>query len=161
VPPRTWLAAPDEAGAVARLLVEFRDWYGVASPPEDSFLASVRRLIDEPGTEFLLGAPSEGAPPAGVCQLRFRHSVWTAAEDCWLEDLFVREQARRSGLGKVLLDAALDRARARGCRRVELDTSERNEAALRLYHGAGFSEHSKSEPPARDLFLGLYFEPRG
>ena len=35
----------------------------------------------------------------GVAQIRFRWSVWKTAEDCWLEDLYVRESARRAGSG--------------------------------------------------------------
>jgi GNAT superfamily N-acetyltransferase len=158
--PRVWLAGPPEAQTVAGLLVEFRDWYGARAPSPQSFHRSVRRIMEEGDGEFLLGATGEGGEPAGVCQLRFRHSVWMDAEDCWLEDLFVRQRARGAGLGAALLGAALDRARERGCGRVELDTSESNQAALRLYRRFGFSEHSKSAPPARDLFLGLYFEPR-
>jgi GNAT superfamily N-acetyltransferase len=153
-----WVAEPLEAEAVARLLSGFRDHYGRDWPSDNSILASVERLIETPDTEYLLAAADAGAPPAGVCQLRFRHSIWMAAEDCWLEDLFVEETARGAGLGAGLVTLALERARERGCRRVELDTSESNDAALRLYHRFGFSESAKSTPPARDLFLGLYFD---
>ena len=139
---RVWRAAPQEAAAVAGLLVEFRNHLGFDSPSDNAFLASVERIIEDPGTEYLLGAPQVGAPPAGVVQLRFRWSVWRAAEDCELEDLFVSATARRSGLGRALLDAAIDRARARGCRRIKLDTAERNEAALALYRLAGFSDEA-------------------
>jgi GNAT superfamily N-acetyltransferase len=153
-----WVAEPLEAEAVAGLLVEFRDHYGRDWPSENSILASVERLIERPDTEYLLGSADADSPPTGVCQLRFRHSVWMAAEDCWLEDLFVRADARGGGLGGALVELALDRARARGCRRVELDTSESNEGARRFYARYGFSESAKSTPPARDLFLGLYFD---
>ena len=146
-----WVAEPPEAEAVARLLVGFRNHYGRDWPSDNSILASVERLIEQPDTEYLLGSAETAAPPAGVCQLRFRHSVWMAAEDCWLEDLYVEERARRSGCGAALVEAALERARARGCRRVELDTNEDNAAALALYHRFGFSERAKG--PDRSLFL--------
>jgi GNAT superfamily N-acetyltransferase len=155
VAPTAWLAEPHEAETVARLLVAFRDHYGHDWPSENAFLASVESLIERPDTEYLLGTPNEDSAPAGVCQLRYRHSVWTAAEDCWLEDLFVRSGARGAGLGAALVELALKRARAHGCRRVELDTSEANQGALALYERFGFSASSKSRPPARDLFLGV------
>ena len=151
---RAWVAKPHEAETVARLLVEFRDHNGSQWPSANSFLASVERLIERRGTEFLLGAPDEDSPPAGVCQLRFRFSVWMAAEDCWVEDLFVREDARRSGLGAALVGLALERARARGCRRIELDTNECNAPALALYERFGLVPHSKGGR-GRDLFLGV------
>jgi GNAT superfamily N-acetyltransferase len=112
-----WLARRDEVEVVTRLLAQFRDHMGHDWPPDDSLGASVRRLIDDPNTEYWLAAPDEGAPAAAICQLRFRHSVWTSAEDCWLEDLFVRAEARRQGLARALVQRALDRARERGCRR--------------------------------------------
>jgi ribosomal protein S18 acetylase RimI-like enzyme len=74
-----------------------------------------------------------------VTQLRFRWSVWRASEDCLLEDLYVSPAARGSGLGRALVAATIERARARGARRIELDTAERNEAAVKLYTSFGFS----------------------
>ncbi|MDX6675442.1 MAG: hypothetical protein QOH11_2860 [Solirubrobacteraceae bacterium] len=159
--PRAWVAEPAEAEIVAGLLVEFRDHNGYDWPSPNSFLASVERLIEQRDTEFLLGTPHDDSPPAGVCQLRYRHSVWKAADDCWLEDLFVREGARGVGLGAALVSLSLERARARACRRVELDTNEANEAALALYRRMGFSDHSKSpDARGRDLFLGTALEER-
>lgn len=58
--------------------------------------------------------------------------------ECTLEDLFVREETRGAGLGRALVDAALERARARGCRRIQLDVNEANPAAVALYESAGF-----------------------
>lgn len=158
MPPPVWLAGPDEAETVGRLLVEFRDLLGTDWPSENAILASVERLLEDRETEFLVSAPDEDAAPAGVCQLRYRWAVWTAAPDCWLEDLYVTRAARGRGVGVALVEAALERARARGCRRIELDTSEGNQAALRLYERMGFSPSSKSDAPTRDLFLGRRLE---
>ncbi len=149
-----WRAGTEEAEVVAGLLVEFRDWFGRESPSTASVLASVRRLIEDPSVEYLLGAPASGQQPAGVCQLRFRYGVWHAAEDCWLEDLFVREPARDSGLGLALALGALDRARDRGCARVELDVNESNARARELYEGLGFSCAAAPGAP-RNLLMRL------
>jgi ribosomal protein S18 acetylase RimI-like enzyme len=148
-----WLAGPDDVGAVARLLIGFRDHYGRSEPPDDTFYSGVARLIDDPGTEYLLAAAADGDEAAGVCQLRYRHSLWTASEDCWLEDLYVAERARRAGLGEALVACAIARARARGCGRIELDVSESNRAAWALYERMGFSAGYK--PPAPNVLMGL------
>jgi len=134
-----WRAGAKEAETVAGLLVEFRDWFGRDTPSPASFLSSVQRLIEDPSVEYLLGGAAGVGEAAGVCQLRFRYGVWHAAEDCWLEDLFVREEARKTGLGVALTLAALDRARDRGCARVELDVNQSNHPARALYEGLGFS----------------------
>jgi GNAT superfamily N-acetyltransferase len=150
---RAWVAQPEEAEAIASLLVEFRDHNGGDWPSANAFLASVERLLEDLDTEFLLATPDDDSPPGGVLQLRFRFSVWKAAPDAWLEDLFVREQARRAGVGDALVSLALERARERGAKRVELDCNEDNAPALALYERHGFSARSKGSA-GRDLFLG-------
>ena len=153
---RAWLALADECGEVTRLLIAFRDWLGEDQPGDDAFAASVARLLADPSTEFLLGGAEAGSPPRGVCQLRFRHSIWTDAPDCWLEDLYVEQPARGSGVGRALVELAFERALARGARRIELDTNERNTGAIALYESLGFSASSKAhgELSGRDVFMG-------
>ena len=150
---RAWLAGPDEAEVVARLLIGFRDHYGRSDPPDETFHSGVAQLIARPDAEYLLGAADGQGEPVGVCQLRYRHSLWTASEDCWLEDLFVEESARGVGVGEALVAAAIGRARARSCGRVELDVSESNRAAWALYERMGFSPGYK--PPAPNVLMGL------
>ena len=96
------LAGAADAADVTRLIAGFRDWLTASVPTATQILASVERLIADPDTEFLLA--DGGGPPSGVCQLRYRHSVWTGTPDCWLEDLFVEEHARGSGVGRALVD---------------------------------------------------------
>jgi ribosomal protein S18 acetylase RimI-like enzyme len=144
------LATDKDAQEVARLIAAFRDWQGRDEPSDASIEQSVRRLIRDPNTEYLLG----GDPPAGVLQLRFRHSVWTGSDDAHLEDLFVDESVRGSGLGRALVDEALRRARRRGCARIELDANEANETALRLYRSVGFGSWSDAAG-GNDLFMRL------
>jgi GNAT superfamily N-acetyltransferase len=144
------LATEADTETVAALLVEFRDWWQRDWPPAESFERGVRRLVADPATEFLIG----GDPPAGVAALRYRYGVWYDAEDCCLEDLFVREEARGSGLGRALAEAAIERARERGCRRIELDANEANPAATALYESLGFS--GWSDPPGgRNVLMRL------
>jgi GNAT superfamily N-acetyltransferase len=148
---RVWRAEPGEAATVARLIAEFGAWWGQNVLPVAEIQASVERIMAGDDGEYLLGAADDGEA-AGVCQLRFRWSVWKSAEDCWLEDLYVQESARRSGLGRALVEAALERARERGCKRIELDTNEDNEPALALYEACGFLREPKG--PGRTLFIG-------
>jgi ribosomal protein S18 acetylase RimI-like enzyme len=151
--PRVWVADFDDAETVARLLVEFRDWMQRDWPSENAFLAGVERLIERSDTEFLLAAADDDAPPGGVAQLRYRWGLWLAGEDCWLEDLYVSEGARRRGVGSALATGAVERARERGCKRIELDVSSENRAAWEMYERLGFSAEYK--PPARNVLMGL------
>jgi ribosomal protein S18 acetylase RimI-like enzyme len=128
------LAGPDDIDVVAKLLTEFREHEGRDWPPLESIRAGVERLMPRDDTEFLLA----GDPPAGVAQLRYRWGVWWDAEDCNVEDVFVSADARGSGLGRELVSFAIERARERGCRRLELDTAADNAAAQGLYRSLGF-----------------------
>jgi ribosomal protein S18 acetylase RimI-like enzyme len=150
--PTAWKAQPDEAETVARLLIAFRDWWGRDWPSDNAFLAGVERLMSDTATEFLLCAKDADSPPVAVAQIRFRWGIWHASNDCWLEDLYVEPEARGSGLAKALIDAAVASAKARGSRRLELDVSESNEAALGLYESLGFRCKSA---PGRDLMMHL------
>jgi GNAT superfamily N-acetyltransferase len=146
--PAARLAQAADAETVADLLVDFRDWIGRSEPDAHGFRANVAVLMADPQTEFLLA----GEGPDGICQLRYRHSVWTGTEDCCIEDVFVRAHARGNGLGRALVAAALDRARARGCARAELDTNEENAAAVALYGSFGF-ESRPAGGGGRELLL--------
>jgi ribosomal protein S18 acetylase RimI-like enzyme len=143
-------AESEDAAAVARLICAFRDYYEEREPDDAVVLATVRLLLEDPATEFLLA----GDPPRGFAQLRFRASVWTGADDAWLEDLYVDEDARGRGLGRALTEACIERARQRGCKRIQLDANERNDAAIALYEKAGFrAGRAERWDGARDLYF--------
>jgi ribosomal protein S18 acetylase RimI-like enzyme len=148
---RVRLASRADATSITELLAAFRDSLGKPAPSRDEIEASVRRILEEPSSEFLVAR--EGSRDAGIAQVRYRWSVWTTAEDCWLEDVFVREDCRRVGLGRALVVAVIARARNRGCRRIELDVDERNRSAIELYERVGFSRESKGR--GRSLLMGL------
>jgi GNAT superfamily N-acetyltransferase len=153
-----WKAEPHEAEAVARLIVEFRDHLGLDWPSANAFLAGVERLIEDRDSAFLLAAPDEDSPPAGVAQVRFRYGLWWAADDCLLEDLYVRDEARGQGVGRALVQGVIELAKERGCRRIELDTNEANDAALALYGSLGFTAQDRRYGGKRSLFMRLHLE---
>jgi ribosomal protein S18 acetylase RimI-like enzyme len=47
----------------------------------------------------------------------------------------------------ALVEAALEQARSRGCRRIELDVQSDNTGARALYESCGFSSTPKGEAP--------------
>lgn len=155
--PSVRLADARDAEAVAGLLVAFRDHLGADWPSDNAFLAGVERLMDDRETDFLLGFLDPDGPPVGIVQLRHRYGVWRAGGDCLVEDVFVTAEARGSGLGRTLVEAAMQRARERGARRMELDVNERNAAALALYGSFGFSA-TDNPYGARDLYLRVHLD---
>jgi len=61
------------------------------------------------------------------------HPSTTAGDVCYLEDLFTAPDARGQGVGRALISAVADWARARGCTRVYWHTKYDNATARRLY----------------------------
>ena len=80
-----------------------------------------------------------GDGPDGFAELRFRPSLYTGALDAYLEELYVIPERRGRGLGRALLEAAMEHARKRGAAHIDLGTSEDDTAARTLYESAGFT----------------------
>jgi GNAT superfamily N-acetyltransferase len=64
-------------------------------------------------------------------------STWTGIPGIYLEDLFVKPEARGTGLGKDLLNTLVEIARERGYRRVEWSVLDWNEPAIGFYRSLG------------------------
>ena len=83
-------------------------------------------------------ADVDGAP-AGFALLGVRD------EEGWIGGMRVVPEARRRGLGRALMEAAIETARRRGVRRLRLEVLEQNEPAVRLYEQLGFERSRELE----------------
>ncbi|HEY1782484.1 MAG TPA: GNAT family N-acetyltransferase [Roseiarcus sp.] len=63
----------------------------------------------------------------------FQRSTWLINSQCYLQDLYVSEAARSSGVGRALIAAVVEAARQAGAARVYWHTHETNAVARRLY----------------------------
>ena len=57
----------------------------------------------------------------------------------WIEDVVVDASARGQGVGKALIQAAIEKSHDFGARTLDLTSNPERESAHRLYEGAGFS----------------------
>ncbi|MEV7226260.1 GNAT family N-acetyltransferase [Polymorphospora sp. NPDC051019] len=75
----------------------------------------------------------------GTMQLTFIPGLSRlGAERAQIEAVRVRADQRGAGLGRRMISWAVDEARARGCRLVQLTTDKRRADAHRFYAGLGF-----------------------
>ena len=128
-------ATAADAAAVGRLLHDFNTEYGDPTPGPDKLAERVRRLLAGGDTAVLLA----GAGPDGLAVLRFRPALWSDALECYLAELYVVPAMRGCGLGRALMNAAMDLARDVGADYMDLGTAETDVAARALYESLGFS----------------------
>ena len=70
----------------------------------------------------------------GLVHALYHRNTITIAPSCYLQDLFTSPAARGKGVGRALIQAVYDHARAAGCARVYWHTHETNHTAMRLYN---------------------------
>jgi ribosomal protein S18 acetylase RimI-like enzyme len=128
-------AEPADAEVIARLLHDFNREYDEPTPDPPALAKRVRQLLVEGEVTVLLA----GSGPYGVAVLRFRPSIWSQALECYLAELYVVPDRRRQGIGRALMEAAIELARAEGADYMDLGTSEDDVAARALYESFGFS----------------------
>jgi ribosomal protein S18 acetylase RimI-like enzyme len=126
---------PEDAGDVARLLHDFNTEFGDPSPGVEVLTERARRMLLNDEMTVLLA----GEGPNAIAELRFRTSLWFDGLDAYLEELYVAPALRGKGIGRALLDAAMDAARERGADHIELTTSVDDTAAIGLYEKSGFT----------------------
>jgi ribosomal protein S18 acetylase RimI-like enzyme len=127
-------AGPDDVEAIGRLLFDFNTEYEEPTPPPEALAERFRELLA--GDTVVLLA---GSGPDGIAVMRFRPAIWTTELECYLAELYVVPERRGQGLGRALMNAAMDTARAEGATYMDLGTSEDDVAARNLYESLGFS----------------------
>jgi ribosomal protein S18 acetylase RimI-like enzyme len=129
------LATPADARAIGRLLDAFNREYDDITPGAEVLAQRCAKLLASDEMSALVA----GDGPDGVVVLRFRPSFWTGAPEAYLEELYVAPELRGRGLGRALLDGALELSRERGAEYIGLGTATDDIAALGLYESAGFT----------------------
>jgi GNAT superfamily N-acetyltransferase len=69
----------------------------------------------------------------GLVHFLFHRSTTMLGPTCYLQDLFTSAEARGRGIGRALIEAVYEEARAGGAERVYWQTHESNHTAQRLY----------------------------
>ena len=83
-------------------------------------------------------AEDEAGHVVGLLSASQRWTLWHSGPCALIEELVVDESARRQGIGRALIQAALDWARAHGCSEVEISTEQDNLNAQAFYRRLGF-----------------------
>lgn len=107
------------------------------SPGSPAYAEALAAILANPEDQVLLAVDGEAI--LGTLQLTFlpglsRTGMWRAQ----IEGVRVARSARGQGIGRALLEHAIDLSRQRGCGLVQLTTDRTRQEAHRFYEGLGF-----------------------
>ena len=105
--------------------------------PSPAYLSAFRAIEADSNHELLVG-DLEGRIVAVLQLSIIPHLTYEGGWRGQIEGVRVAEDLRSLGVGRLLVDAAVCRARDRGCHLVQLTTDRRRPEALRFYTGLGF-----------------------
>jgi GNAT superfamily N-acetyltransferase len=126
------LAAPDQLDGPLSLLEEL---LREGEPVPLSFAGQLARAVEAGDIEVLAARTETGGRPAGAALIAFRPSMSAGALIASIEDLYVRPDARCTGVGRALLEAVAERCRARRVSYVEVQTDDE---AAPFYKASGY-----------------------
>lgn len=139
-------AGREDAATVARLLHDFNTEFEDETPGVEALTEFTGPLIESGEIVVLLANEADG-----IALSRLRPSPWTGRPEAYLQELYVAPARRGGGIGRALLEATMEMARAAGATGIDLNTGETDTAARALYESAGFTNLEGPDGP-RMLF---------
>jgi GNAT superfamily N-acetyltransferase len=121
--------------ALVPLFDGYRQFYGYDSDQQGAREFLVARFNHGESTLFIA---CQGDSAIGFTQLYPSFSSASLSRTLILNDLFVSKNHRRKGVGKMLITAATDFAKAIGATRLTLATAADNTTAQALYRSCGW-----------------------
>ena len=97
-----------------------------------------RRAVRHPEADVLLAV--DGDSIVGLASVYADFLSIRYGKRCWLQDLVVTASRRSEGIGALLLAAAADWARERGCTHLELASGAGRKDAHRFYLAQGMAQ---------------------
>jgi GNAT superfamily N-acetyltransferase len=101
--------------------------------PDAMTRATWQRFFDSAEPMHALVAEQDGSL-IGLVHYLFHRSTTLMNPICYLQDLYTDQSRRGAGVGRALIEAVYEQARAAGSERVYWQTHESNAAAMVLYN---------------------------
>ena len=135
-------ARREDVAAIVALLADDglgADREQVSDPPAGGYLAAFEQIAANPRT-LLAVAETDAGEVVGTLQLTFIPGLSNqGAELALVSAVRVSSALRGQGLGETMMAWAMEEARRRGCRHMELFTHLSRVAAQRFYERLGFA----------------------
>lgn len=134
-------AGPEHAAAILPMMRAYYAEDGYAFDDERSRAALLGLLADERLGEVWLAMEADRA--VGYVVLCLGWSLEYRGRDAFIDEIFVAPDARRRGLGRRLMELAVDRCRALEVRALHLEVEGVNAKAHALYRSLGFKDNDR------------------
>ena len=131
------LATPSDRGEALRLVRSLLIELGGSPAPPEALYGVFDTLAAGGDAGFVVIAEEDGAARA-VCTASFAQAVRTVGRYAILQEMYVEPDSRSSGMGRAVIDFALEHAVASGCQVVELGTPRSGDRQIEFYERAGF-----------------------
>jgi ribosomal protein S18 acetylase RimI-like enzyme len=130
------LAGADDAESVYAMIYALAEVLG----DERKVVSTVDDFISHgfskrPAFEALLA--EQAGKPVGICLFFYSFSTWLGALGVYIQDLYVSDDARGSGLGRMLVAETARIAAARGANHLRLAVDSKNTDAQAFYETLG------------------------
>ncbi|UZJ29664.1 GNAT family N-acetyltransferase [Streptomyces endophytica] len=129
-------ATPDDVPVLLAMIGELAAYERVPEAARATEPQLKEALFGSQPAAFALIAEADGAPVGFALWFR-NFSTWTGTHGVYLEDLYVRPEARGGGHGKALLAALAEICVARGYERFEWSVLDWNEPSIGFYRSIG------------------------
>ena len=125
-------ATKDDFGAILELFKEFAHFENL----DDRMTNSVERMNAEKEYFNCLVAVNNQDEIVGYATYFFSYFTWTG-KSLYMDDLYVKESYRGSGIGTLLINKVISFANANGCHKLRWQVSDWNAPAIGFYKSLG------------------------
>ena len=135
-------AAPEDVPLILSFIRELAE-YERALDPVSATEDDLRRDGFTANPKFRVIIAEWDGKPAGMAFFFHHYSTWKGRPSLYLEDLFVRPEFRRRGVGRALMVHLASMAIEENCYGVRWEVLDWNEPAIKVYQrlGGRFREH--------------------
>jgi ribosomal protein S18 acetylase RimI-like enzyme len=132
---------PEDVGLLLDLIRELAEFEKLLDQLETDHATMTWSLFERRCAEALLFFVD--GRPAGYCVFFESFSTFIGRPGLYVEDVYIRPAYRRQGFGRRVFGYLGRLARARGCRRIDLQVLDWNQPAVALYESLGAERQSQ------------------
>jgi GNAT superfamily N-acetyltransferase len=128
-------ASEADSKAVVELIIGLANFEHLKPPDSRARIRLLKDIFDREKVEVLVA--TSGETFVGYALFFYTYSAFLARPTLYVEDIFVRDDSRRLGVGKALFMRCVKEAARHGCGRVEWQVLTWNTKAMKFYEKLG------------------------